>query len=80
MSFLLSRSIQLEADLVDHLFNSSEKRLARILLLLANLGKEGKNGLDTQDQSGSLGGLGGHDTVPDQFLHEQVPETRPHRI
>ena len=42
MSFLLSRNIQFEADLVDQLFNSSEKRLARVLLLLANFGKEGK--------------------------------------
>ncbi len=42
MSFLLSRNIQVEADLIDHLFNSSEKRLARTLLLLTNLGKEGK--------------------------------------
>ena len=42
MTFLLSRSIQVEADLVDHLFKSSEKRLARVLLLLANIGKEGK--------------------------------------
>lgn len=42
MSFLLSRNIQVEADLIDHLFNSSEKRLARILLLLTNMGKEGK--------------------------------------
>jgi CRP/FNR family cyclic AMP-dependent transcriptional regulator len=42
MSFLLSRNIQVEADLVDHLFNSSEKRLARILLLLTSIGKEGK--------------------------------------
>jgi CRP/FNR family cyclic AMP-dependent transcriptional regulator len=42
MKFLLSRNAQFEADLVDHLFNSSEKRLARILLLLANVGKEGK--------------------------------------
>lgn len=41
MTFLLSRNIQVEADLVDHLFNSSEKRLARILLLLTNIGKEG---------------------------------------
>jgi CRP-like cAMP-binding protein len=38
----LSRNIQAEEDLVDHLFNSSEKRLARILLLLANFGKNGK--------------------------------------
>lgn len=42
MSFLLSRNIQVEADLIDHLFNSSEKRLARILLLLANIGQEGQ--------------------------------------
>ena len=41
MAFLLSRNVQFEADLVDHLFNSSEKRLARILLLLANFGKDG---------------------------------------
>jgi CRP-like cAMP-binding protein len=42
MAFLLSRNIQIEADLVDQLFNSSERRLARLLLLLANFGKEGK--------------------------------------
>src|SRR5690349_7516365 len=39
---LLSRSFRLEEDLVDHLFNSSEKRLARVLLLLAGLGEDGK--------------------------------------
>jgi CRP/FNR family cyclic AMP-dependent transcriptional regulator len=39
---LLSRNIRFEADLVDQLFNSSEKRLARVLLLLAHFGKEGK--------------------------------------
>ena len=37
---LLSRNIRVEEDLVDQLFNSSEKRLARVLLLLANFGKE----------------------------------------
>jgi CRP/FNR family cyclic AMP-dependent transcriptional regulator len=41
VAFLLGRNIQHEADLVDQLFNSSEKRLARILLLLAHFGKEG---------------------------------------
>ena len=40
IAHLLSRSVRVEADLVDHLFNSSEKRLARVLLLLANFGKE----------------------------------------
>ena len=42
VSFLLARNVRIQADLVDHLFNSSEKRLARILLLLSQLGKEGK--------------------------------------
>ncbi|HEV7429104.1 MAG TPA: Crp/Fnr family transcriptional regulator [Thermoanaerobaculia bacterium] len=42
VSFLLARNVRIQADLVDQLFNSSEKRLARILLLLANFGKEGK--------------------------------------
>ena len=41
MAHLLSRNIKIEEDLVDQLFNSSEKRLARVLLLLANFGKEG---------------------------------------
>jgi len=40
--YLLSRNIRTQEDLVDQLFNSSEKRLARVLLLLANFGKEGK--------------------------------------
>jgi CRP/FNR family cyclic AMP-dependent transcriptional regulator len=39
---MLTRTIRIEEDLIDQLFNSSEKRLARALLLLANFGKEGK--------------------------------------
>jgi len=42
VSHLLARTSRVEADLVDQLFNSSEKRLARALLLLANFGKEGE--------------------------------------
>jgi CRP/FNR family cyclic AMP-dependent transcriptional regulator len=42
LNYLLSRNIRMEADLVDHLFNSSEKRLARLLLLLAHFGHESK--------------------------------------
>ncbi len=41
VAYLLARNIRYEADLVDQLFNSSEKRLARVLLLLAHFGKEG---------------------------------------
>jgi CRP-like cAMP-binding protein len=42
ISYLVTRNIRIEEDLVDQLFNSSEKRLARLLLLLANFGKDGK--------------------------------------
>ena len=41
MAYLLTRNSRIEEDLVDQLFNSSERRLARLLLLLANFGKEG---------------------------------------
>jgi CRP/FNR family transcriptional regulator, cyclic AMP receptor protein len=41
---LLERSMRVQADLVDHLFNSSEKRLARILLLMAEFGQPGELG------------------------------------
>jgi CRP-like cAMP-binding protein len=41
VAYLLARNIRYEEDLVDHLFNSSEKRLARVLLMLARFGKEG---------------------------------------
>jgi CRP/FNR family transcriptional regulator, cyclic AMP receptor protein len=42
LAYILSRNARVEADLVDQLFNSSEKRLARLLLLMANFGKEGR--------------------------------------
>ncbi|MEA2942437.1 MAG: hypothetical protein QOD09_2966 [Bradyrhizobium sp.] len=42
VAYLLSRNSRIEEDLIDQLFNSSEKRLARLLLLLANFGKEGR--------------------------------------
>ena len=42
LAHLLSRNIRMQADLVDHLFNSSEKRLARLLMLMANFGQESK--------------------------------------
>ena len=42
LDYVLSRNVRMEADLVDHIFNSSEKRLARLLLLMANFGHESK--------------------------------------
>jgi CRP/FNR family transcriptional regulator, cyclic AMP receptor protein len=43
MAYLLARNSRIEEDLIDQLFNSSERRLARLLLLLANFGKEGSS-------------------------------------
>jgi len=42
MAYLLTRNSRIEEDLIDQLFNSSEKRLARLLLLLANFGRDGR--------------------------------------
>ncbi len=42
LAYMLDRNVRIQEDLVDQLFNSSEKRLARILLLMAHFGKEGK--------------------------------------
>ena len=42
LRYLLSRNVRIEEDLVDQLFNSTEKRLARVLLMMANFGKDGK--------------------------------------
>jgi CRP/FNR family cyclic AMP-dependent transcriptional regulator len=47
MSYLLSRNGRVEEDLIDQLFNSIERRLARLLLLLANFGKEGRRSSDS---------------------------------
>ncbi len=43
LMYVLHRTIRMRDDLIDHLFNSSEKRLARVLLVLANFGKEGRS-------------------------------------
>ena len=64
VSHILARNARVEEDLVDQLFNSTEKRLARLLLLLANFGKEGRSGANSrQDQSGDAGGNGRDDPV-----------------
>ena len=76
IAHLLSRTIRVESDLVDQLFNSSEKRLARLLLLLANFGKERQTGADhRENQPGDACGDDRHDAVPREFLHEQISKT-----
>jgi CRP-like cAMP-binding protein len=60
LSYVLARNIRIEEDLVDQLFNSSEKRLARVLLLLANFGKEGApSGVLPEISQETLAGLVG---------------------
>ncbi len=54
LKFLLARSMRTQADLVDQLFNSSEKRLARILLLMAEFGRPVDNSLGGDGKLGSL--------------------------
>jgi CRP/FNR family transcriptional regulator, cyclic AMP receptor protein len=55
MAYLLTRNSRVEEDLIDQLFNSSEKRLARLLLLLANFGKEGSpQPIDANFDQGTL--------------------------
>ena len=63
MAYLLSRNSRIEEDLIDQLFNSSEKRLARLLLLLANFGKESRPEPGGKIQPGNAGGDDWHNTL-----------------
>ena len=81
MAYLLTRNSRIEEDLVDQLFNSSEKRLARTLLLLANFGKEGRpEAINHQGQSGNARRTDRHHALARQLLHEQVPQARLHQL
>jgi CRP/FNR family transcriptional regulator, cyclic AMP receptor protein len=77
VAYLLTRNIRYEEDLVDQLFNSSEKRLARVLLLLAHFGKEGvpETVIPKMSQE-TLAEMVGHDPVTGQFFHESVQKVR----
>ncbi len=71
MSFLLARNTRVEEDLIEINFNSSERRLARLLLLLADYGKEGgPKPIDSKNYSGNIGRNDRHDTIARQLLHE----------
>ncbi len=81
VAYLLTRNSRYEEDLVDQLFNSSEKRLARMLLMLAHFGKEGEpQPVIPKISQETLAADGRHHSVADQFLHEQVQEVRPHLL
>ena len=73
VAYLLKRNIRYEEDLVDQLFNSSEKRLARILLQLAHFGKDGKpEGAIPRISQETLAEMIGTTRSRGQFFHEQV--------
>jgi CRP/FNR family transcriptional regulator, cyclic AMP receptor protein len=78
LKFLLARSMRTQADLVDQLFNSSEKRLARILLLLAEFGKPGEPESLIPPITQDTGGYDRHYPFPRQLLHESLSQTPLH--
>ena len=81
LAYVLARNIRVEADLVDQLFNSSEKRLARTLLLLARYGKQDiPHRVLPKISQEMLAEMVGHDALARELLHEQVQEARLHRV
>ena len=76
---MLTRNLRIEADPVDLLFNSSEKRLARTLLLLARYGDQaGAERRIPKISQETLAEMIGDDAIARQLLHEQVQGPRVH--
>ena len=81
VAYLLARNVRYEEDLVDQLFNSSEKRLARVLLLLAHFGKEGvPETVIPKNESGDPGGDGWYDSLASELFHEPIQKIRLHPL
>ena len=80
LTHMLTRNIRIEEDLIDQLFNSSEKRLARTLLLLARYGEpEASHRALAESVTGNVGRDGWDHTLARELLHEQVSQARVHR-
>ena len=81
IAHLLSRVVRIEEDFLDQLFNSSEKRLARTLLLLASFG-DAIQAISRQPEgeSGDPGRDDWHHPVESKLLHEPVSQDGPHRL
>jgi len=81
MAYLLSRNSRIEEDLIDQLFNSSEKRLARLLLLLANFGKDGApQPIAAHVSQETLAEMVGTTRSRVSLFHEQVSQARLHFV
>jgi CRP-like cAMP-binding protein len=73
LKFMLTRSMRTQADLIDQLFNSSEKRLARILLLMAEF-------VHSANLAGNAGGDDRDDAITREFFHESLSHPRLHQL
>ena len=81
LKFLLDRSMRIQADLVDQLFNSSEKRLARILLLMAEFGQPGEpEPLIPKISQETLAEMIGTTRSRVSFFHEPLPQAGLYRL
>jgi CRP-like cAMP-binding protein len=81
VAYLLKRNVRYEEDLVDQLFNSSEKRLARVLLSAGSLWQGRRTGNRCpQNQPGESGGDGWHHSFPRKLFHEPIQETGVRRL
>jgi CRP/FNR family cyclic AMP-dependent transcriptional regulator len=81
IAYLLTRNSRIEGDLIDQLFNSSEKRLARLLLLLANFGQDSDTQpIDAKFSQETLGRDDRHYQVAGLLFHEQIPKARFHQL
>jgi CRP-like cAMP-binding protein len=80
INYLLTRNRRIEQDLIDHMFNFSEKRLARTLLLLARGGRNGEVAGSGENRSGHACGNDRDDAFTSQLLHEQVSKTGIHSL
>jgi CRP/FNR family transcriptional regulator, cyclic AMP receptor protein len=81
VAYLLTRNIRYEEDLVDQLFNSSEKRLARVLLLLAHFGKDGKPEVAIPKISQeTLAEMVRHNSLTGELLHKPVQKIGFHSL
>ena len=81
MKHLLTRNSRVQEDLIDQLFNSSEKRLARLLLLLANFGKDGHpTPINSNINQETLAEMIGSNSIPGEFFHEQISKTGPDQL
>jgi CRP-like cAMP-binding protein len=81
MAYLLTRNSRIEEDLVDQLFNSSEKRLGAPSPFARSL-REGRQPAANQSkhQPGNVGGDDRHHPFPRQLFHEQIPQTGSHQL